>query len=531
MNHLILIVALIIVLCTFLNKVSNKIGIPVLLLFIVVGILSGSDGLLKIEFEDYVLSEKICSIALIFIMFYGGFGTRWDQAKNVSYKAGILSTLGVLCTAGLTALFCYTILHFGLGESFLMGAVISSTDAASVFSILRSQKLGLKNNTDSLLELESGSNDPCSYLLTILALAFLDGNFDSLFMIKMLGSQFVIGILFGIAIAYIAVFVLSRYNFSHNGSDMAFVIGVALLSYACAAILDGNGYLSVYLCGIIMGNKPICNKKALVHFANGITGLMQILIFFLLGLLATPSKIPDIFLPAFAIMLFLTFIARPTAIFLLMLPFKSGLRENLLISFAGLRGAASIVFAIMAVVHPSQFSSDLFHIVFCIVLLSIAFQGALLAPCARMLKMTDSSINIMKTFSDYTEDIDLSFIKIIVNTGHIWTNKKIKDIIFPPETLVAMIIRDNKRIIPHGDTTIFESDIVILTAKKYEGDETLSFKEYTIKHDSALIGKRIYEFSQIKNELVIILIRKSQTIVPNGNTIIEKNDKLVIAIQ
>ena len=531
MEHIILITALILIICAFLNKISNRIGVPLLLLFIALGIVSGCDGVLRIEFENYVLAERICSIALICIMFYGGFGTRWDQARCVSLKAGILSTFGVICTAGMVAVFCHRILDFGLGESFLLGAVISSTDAASVFSILRSQRLGLKNNTDSLLELESGSNDPCSYLLTIIALAFIDGGIDGWNIASLLCRQFAIGIIVGGCVAYAAVTVLSKYNFSHNGADMAFVIGAALLSYSCAAIADGNGYLSVYLCGIIMGNRPIHNKKALVHFANGITGLMQILIFFLLGLLATPSRIPDVFMPAFCIMLFLTFMARPLAVFLLMWPFRSSARENLLVSFAGLRGAASIVFAIMAVVHPGELGSDIFHIVFCIVLLSISFQGALLAPCARMLKMTDGNINVMKIFSDYSEDVDLRFIKVVVRKGHAWVQKKIKDIVFPPETLVAIIMRDGKRIIPHGETVVLESDIAILTAKKYEDDEALAFREYSVKEGSPLVGKRICEFSSCGHELVIMLIRNERAIVPNGNTLMEKNDTLVIAVQ
>ena len=205
----------------------------------------------------------------------------------------------------------------------------------------------------------------------------------------MVFSQFFFGILVGVLVALIAVWILKRASFSVAGFDMAFVIGVALISYSLAAVLGGNGYLSTYLCGIILGNARFQNKKALVHFFNGITSLMQMLIFFLLGLLATPSRIPQILLPALGVMLFLTLAARPIAVFACLSPFRCRLRQTILVSFAGLRGAASIVFAIMAVAGETTQNNDLFHIVFCIVLLSILFQGSLLSPFARWLGMSD----------------------------------------------------------------------------------------------------------------------------------------------
>ena len=174
---LLLVAAIVIVLCVVLNNVSNKIGIPMLLAFILLGMAFGSDGIVKIPFDNFDFTESICTVALIFIMFYGGFGTRWKEAKPVVVKAGILSTLGVALTAGLTGLFCYYVLKLPAALGFLVGAVLSSTDAASVFSILRSRKLGLKYNTASLLEIESGSNDPCSYMLTVIMMAVIEGTY------------------------------------------------------------------------------------------------------------------------------------------------------------------------------------------------------------------------------------------------------------------------------------------------------------------------------------------------------------------
>lgn len=528
MSVVILLSALVIIFCVMLNKLSQKFGIPMLLAFIVLGMVFGTDGILKIHFENYHFVEQICSVALIFIMFYGGFGTNWKQARPVAAKSALLSTLGVACTAALTGLFCYFVLHFELLESLLVGAVLSSTDAASVFSILRSKKLGLKNNTDSMLELESGSNDPMSYMLTVIVLSVMEGGISTGEAAAMILAQFLFGIGVGVGVALLAAFILRHFRFSTAGFDMAFVIGVALLSYALAACVGGNGYLSAYLCGIILGNMKFQNKKALVHFFDGVTGLMQMLIFFLLGLLATPSRIPAIILPAIGIMLFLTLVARPVAVFGILSPFRCGVRQQLLVSFAGLRGAASIVFAIMAVVGKPVLMNDLYHIVFCIVLLSIAFQGSLLAPCAKWLKMSDADIDIMKTFNDYLEESDLRFIKVQIRRGHPWANSEVRAITLPPDTLIVQLFRGGERIVPNGRTVLLPDDIAILSAYKFQDDGSICLQEHRILPDSEWVGRTVSDFAPEPGDLVIMLIRGHRTVVPKGNTKIRKGDILVI---
>ena len=311
----ILLVTAVILLCLFLTRISGKIGMPALLAFIVLGMVFGTDGILKIPFDDFSVAEEVCSVALIFIMFYGGFGTNWKQARPVAGKAVLLSSVGVLVTALLTGLFCYFVLHFTFWEGMLMGAVVSSTDAASVFSILRSKKLDLKYNTASLLEIESGSNDPCSYMLTVIILSVMSGDVSGGSLVLLIITQVVFGILVGIVVAKAAGFALTKITFSNDGFDTIFVFCMALLAYAAASALGGNGYLSTYIAGILLGNMSLHNKKSLVHFFDGVTGLAQMLIFFLLGLLAFPSQMPQVLLPAIAIALFLTFVARPAAVF------------------------------------------------------------------------------------------------------------------------------------------------------------------------------------------------------------------------
>lgn len=325
--YLLLITAVIFA-CVLLNKVSNKLGIPTLLAFILLGMLFGSDGLLKIPFDDYSFAEQICSIALIFIMFYGGFGTNWKSARPVAAKAILLSSLGVVFTAGLTALFCRFALHIDWLESLLIGSVISSTDAASVFAVLRSRNLNLKYHTASLLEVESGSNDPFSYMLTAVCISAIQGKGGVRQFLLMLFLQIVLGLVFGFAVSWISVRLLKRVRFSGDGFDAVFVVAVALLAYAAPAVLGGNGYLSAYIVGIMLGNADIRNKRNLVHFFDGITGLMQMLIFFLLGLLSFPSKLPQVALPALLIALFLTFIARPLAVLPILSPFRCPLASR-----------------------------------------------------------------------------------------------------------------------------------------------------------------------------------------------------------
>ena len=253
-----------------------------LLLFILMGMLFGSEGIFKIPFDNFAFAEKLCTIGLIYIIFYGGFGTRWQTARAVAPKAALLSSAGTILTAIITGTFCYFFLGFDLLEGMLMGAVLGSTDAASVFSVLRLRNLALKNNTDSLLEVESGSNDPFAYMLTLILLSAIHSGVSlSIREILLLAAgQVFIGLLSGILIALAVRWFFSIFRFEVNGFDAVFIFAAALLAYALPSALGGNGYLSTYLVGIILGNSSIENKKGLVNFFDGITGLMQMLIFF-----------------------------------------------------------------------------------------------------------------------------------------------------------------------------------------------------------------------------------------------------------
>lgn len=523
-----LIISLIILICLWLNKISNKLGVPTLLLFIFLGMLFGSDGIFKIHFDNYAFAEIICSTSLIFIMFYGGFGTNWNKAKPIAIKSILLSTFGVILTSIITGLFCFYVLKFDFLESMLVGAVISSTDAASVFSILRSKRLNLKYNTASLLEVESGSNDPCSNIFTILILSFINSSPSGSMVLYTIFSQIVYGIILGIVIAVLASFILSRFKFSTDGFDSIFVFSVALISYSVTTLIGGNGYLSTYITGIILGNIHINNKKSLVNFFDGLTGLMQILIFFLLGLLSFPSQLPNIFIPALSIALFLTFVARPLVVFTILSPFKCKLNQQLLISWSGLRGAASIVFAIMTVVSPAYTKNDIFHIVFFIVLFSISIQGSLIPFVAKKLNMIDDSSDVMRTFNDYSEEIPVQFIKLLISQNHPWVNKKIKDIKLLPDVLTVLILRNDKQIIPKGNTHILCGDIVVLSGLSIDDKSFGYLTEIKIEKDNNWLGMALSEIKFGSNKLVILIKRNNRVIIPSGSTIIKENDTLII---
>lgn len=527
MTAYLLIAGIVIIACVLCNKITGKLGIPMLLAFILLGMFFGSDGVVRIQFDNYEFAEQICSVALIFIMFYGGFGTKWSEAKPVAVKAVLLSSLGTILTAGLVGVFCFFALKIPLLESFLIGSVISSTDAASVFSILRSKRLNLRYNTASLLEVESGSNDPFSYMLTVIVLALMNGDVSGGAFVYMLFSQVFYGICFGIVTAVLTLMFLSKFKISSAGFDAIFIVAVALISYAASAYFGGNGYLSAYITGIILGNRPMPNKQALVNFFDGTTGFMQMLLFFLLGLLAFPSQIPAVALIGLAVAVFLTFVARPIAVFAILAPFRSNLKQLLLVSWAGMRGAASIVFAIMTVINPAVTDNDIFHIVFFIVLFSILLQGTLLPLFAKKLDMTDDDSDVMKTFTDYTDEVPIQFIQFTMTPTHPWTDKAIKEILLPPDSLLVLLLRNGEKIVPKGSTKLHDGDTLILSGKATSGVDGVKLYEKTIAKNDELDGKKIADISNGK-DLIIMIRRGGNVVIPRGTTMLKADDVLVI---
>ena len=516
----------VIVLCILTNRFLKRFGIPAVLIFIGLGMLFGSEGIVKIPFDNFQMAETICCTALIFIMFYGGFGTSYREAKPILPKAVLLSTVGILITAGLTGLFCYYVVGMSLQEGLLVGAVLSSTDAASVFSILRSKKLNLKEGTASLLEVESGSNDPFAYMLTIIILNWMAGDGENIALLVV--EEVGLGLLFGAGLGLLAVKILKNVELEAGGIDTILMIAFVLFSYAAPVLIGGNGYLSVYLFGFIVGNARFKSRVSLVHFFESIDHLAQMLIFFLLGLLVFPSMLLPILGTAVLVFLGLTFIARPVAVFLVMTPFRSSWRQQALTAFAGLRGAASAVFAIIAVVSPGYAGYNVYNIVFCVAIISVAFQGLLLPFAAEKLDMVDDSQNVMKTFSDYQDDQEMQLIQIRLTPGHRYIGKRLKELNMG-DVLVVLIERGDETIIPRGDVLLRQGDVLVLSGETYRGDADTILDELTIEPGDSRIGRRVRDIRDLGDSLIVLIRRKDgNTVVPRGDTRIQEGDVLVM---
>lgn len=469
MTKLMIISGLVLIICITSTKVVYRFGVPILLIFIVLGMLFGSDGIVGIYFDNYELTSKLCSLGLVFIMFYGGFGTNWRLAKPISTPAILMSSLGVIITGALTGLFCYFVIKTSLLEGLLIGAIVASTDAASVFAVLRSQKLNLKGSLASLLEVESGSNDPFAYMMTLVVLTMIknSGDISLNLLLPMISKQIVFGLITGYLLAKSTVCILRYSYFEVEVFYTIFVTAVAILSYSLSEFIGGNGYLSVYMAGIIIGNSKIPHKKSMFHFFDGISWIMQIALFFLLGLLSFPSKLISVTGTAIFISFFMIIIARPLTTFIILTPFRFSVQEKLFISWVGLRGAASVVFAIFAVTYGVNIENDLFHIIFFIALFSVAIQGTLIPKVARILDLVDTEDegSVLKTFTDYTGEINTDLLEVSITSESQWKDKMIMDANIPEEILIVMIKRDNKILVPKGSTIIKEGDILILSGK------------------------------------------------------------------
>ena len=524
MNNLLFLSSVVIIVSIFMYRYLSKFGVPMLLVFISLGMIFGVNGIFKIDYENYELSRDICSFALIYIIFFGGFGTNLSMAKGIIKKSLILSSLGVIFTSFLTGIFTHYILKLDWYTSLLIGSVLGSTDAASVFAILRLHKLNLKENTASLLEIESGSNDPFAYVLTISFLTLSKGGLN---LPILLFKQVCFGLLVGYIFAKLSCFIIRKSKNLDSGMSMALIMASMLLSYSISEFIGCNGYITVYLLGVLIGNIRFNKKSEIVSFFNGITSIMQILIFFLLGLLVNPLEALKYTVPAILIMIAMTILIRPFVVYLLISPLKSSRGQKLLVSWAGLRGAASVVFAILVVVAHKEIGMIVFNIAFIVVLLSIAIQGSLLPFFSRKFDMIDEEGDVLKTFNDYSDTEDVDFITAEINENHKWVGKQIKNLEFMPSVLLVLIIRNGQNIIPNGDTVIEKGDRIVLCGSSFvDKDTRINLYESIVDKTSKYKDKSIRELD--RNTLIVMIKRDEVAMIPSGNTTILENDILVL---
>ena len=533
MINIMIICGLVLLISITSTKILYKFGVPILLIFIMLGMLFGSDGIVGIYFNDYQLTNKIATVALIFIMFFGGFGTNWSMAKPVAIPSILLSTLGVVFTAGLTGVFCFLVFKTTLLEGLLIGSIVGSTDAASVFAILRSQRLNLKGSIASMLELESGSNDPCAYMLTTIVLGIMSNSNNGNIFIMVL-SQILLGGMVAVVLAKLSIYLLRHFKFEIEGFYPIFMTAIAVLAYSLSEYLGGNGYLCVYITGIIIGNAKIPHKKSIFQFLDGISWLMQIMLFFLLGLLAFPSKIPLVIGKGILISIFMILVARPVAIFSILYWFKVPIKQQIFIAWVGIRGAASIVFAIFAESYGVSMNNDIFHIIFFIALFSVVVQGTITPKLAKKLDLIDNEESVFKTFNDYKEDKSTSLVEFTIDEHNIIANKTIMDANIPEDILVVMIKRNGDVFVPNGSTEVLPGDILVLSGNKlkhfneYHEDKSTTLTEFSVEENSSLINKSIKDANIPDDVLIVMIKRKGEVLVPNGNTIILPEDILVV---
>lgn len=467
MTEILLLSGIVLLASVLSSKLLYRFGIPTLLIFLTLGMLLGYDGIGGIYFDDSVLTQQISNIGLVFIMFYGGFGVNWKSAKSIAPQAILLSTVGVVLTAIFTGVFAHFVLKVTLLEGMLLGAIVSSTDAASVFSVLRSRKLNLKGGLAPMLEIESGSNDPVAYMLTVVILSLITSS-GGQSILQLLGKQIIFGLIIGVILAVISVFLLRHIKFEIDGLYPILVIAIVILGYALSDFTGGNGFLAVYIIGIVMGNNKIPHKKSMDHFFDGVSWLMQIILFFTLGLLVFPSQFSSVLGSSILIAIFLVVIARPIAVSSILIWFKTPIKQQLLVSWVGLRGAASIVFATYALTNKIPIANEIFNTVFIIALLSVSVQGALLPKLANKLDLVEEEVSQFKVFNDYEDETYTQLIEMVIKEDSPWVDKMIMDADIPEEILVIMIKRKNEVITPKGSSVIKKGDTLVLTGNNFQ---------------------------------------------------------------
>ena len=468
-----LIASILVLICIFSSKLLYRFGVPSLIIFLVIGMLMGSEGIGGIYFDDFEVAEYISSIAIAIILFYGGFGTKWDTAKPILSKAGLMSSFGTIITAFIVGMFCAFIMDVPFIYGLLFGSVVGSTDAASVFSILRSQKLNLKDGLAPLLEVESGSNDPFAYTMTSIVIATIIGGNNGFGASNILISfvmQLGIAIGIGAVASVFTIFLLKHVELQMIGLYQILLFAIVILSFSACVLLGGNGLLCVYILGIVVGNSKILHKISLVHFFDGLSWIMQITLFFMMGLLAFPSELLNVIIPGTLISIFLILVARPVATLAILCWFKVPIKQQIFVAWVGLRGSASIVFAIVAVrALGSGIPYDLFHIVFYVTLFSILIQGTLTPLMANKLGVVDESEenSVMKTFTDYFEESYPKLLEYKITSKDNLLGKRIVDSNIPDNVLIMMIKRKNEIIVPNGSTIIEENDILVASGEDF----------------------------------------------------------------
>ena len=459
------------------SKTGYRFGVPTLLVFLLVGMFFGSDGL-GLQFHNADEAQFIGMVALSIILFSGGMDTKFSEIRPVLSQGILLSTVGVLLTTLFTGLFIYWISGFehvsitmSLITAMLLAATMSSTDSASVFNILRSQSMNLKHNLRPMLELESGSNDPMAYMLTIVLIQFI--NSSGMGMMDILGSfciQFIVGGASGFLLGRLAILILNKINLNNQSLYPILLLSFIFFTFTVTDLCKGNGYLAVYIAGIMVGNNRITNRKEISTFMNGMTWLFQIIMFLTLGLLVNPHEMLNIAVPALLIGVFMIVFARPLSVLICLLPFKKmNFNSRIFVSWVGLRGAVPIIFATYPVVANIPDSNQIFNIVFFITILSLVVQGTTISWIAKLLHLATP---LEKTGNDFgveiPDEINTDLRDIILTEEMLAKGNRLMDMNLPKGTLVMLVKRGNEFMIPNGSLQLHAGDKLLIISENKE---------------------------------------------------------------
>ncbi|UVP64423.1 potassium/proton antiporter [Bacteroides fragilis] len=474
-ENILLIGSILLFVSIVVGKTGYRFGVPALLLFLLVGMLFGSDGL-GLQFHNAKIAQFIGMVALSVILFSGGMDTKFKEIRPILSPGIVLSTVGVFLTALFTGLFIWylsgmswTNIHFPLITSLLLASTMSSTDSASVFAILRSQKMNLKHNLRPMLELESGSNDPMAYMLTIVPIQFIQS--DGMGTGNIIGSfiiQFLVGAAAGYILGKLAILILNKINIDNQSLYPILLLSFVFFTFAITDLLRGNGYLAVYIAGMMVGNHKITFRKEIATFMDGLTWLFQIIMFLMLGLLVNPHEMIEVAVVALLIGVFMIVIGRPLSVFLCLLPFrKITLKSRLFVSWVGLRGAVPIIFATYPVVANVEGSNMIFNIVFFITIVSLIVQGTSVSFVARLLHL---STPLEKTGNDFgvelPEEIDTDLSDMTITMEMLNEADTLKDMNLPKGTLVMIVKRGDEFLIPNGTLKLHVGDKLLLISEK-----------------------------------------------------------------
>ena len=478
-DHILVAASVLLSLSVLASKASAKLGIPALLLFLVLGMLAGSDGPGGIYFDDAHLAQSLGVVALALILFSGGLDTEWSSVRPVLLKGLALSTAGVLITAVLVGLFARVVLGFSLLEGILLGAIVSATDAAAVFSVLRARSVGLKGNVRPLLELESGSNDPMAVFLTTGLIGILtqpDARWFSL--VPMFIQQMALGAALGYATGKLTIFIINRLELEFEGLYPVLTLSLILLSYGVTATVGGNGFLAVYIAGLVLGKTDFIHKRSVMRFHDGLAWLMQIAMFLALGLLVFPSHLVPIVGLGLLASLFLMSVARPISVLATLAFSGMKLNEKLMISWVGLRGAVPIVLATFPLLAGMPRAEIIFDLVFFIVLTSILLQGTSMPLLARWLKLEAPVRNKVHPLElERTAGVNSQLVDVEVPDESAVVGKQIVGAGFPRGALIVLIGRGNEFIVPNGGTVIEPADRLLVLADEEDLGKTRSIVE------------------------------------------------------